>query len=240
MNIVKRCFLTATAAFALYGAQAQTADELINKHIEAIGGKEKLSAINAVRMTSTVQVMGNEAPSTTTVVNGKGYRSESEFGGQKMVQVVTDKGGWAINPFAGGEDPQPMPEEQYKASQANIYVVPFLNYAANGYKVELQGQEKVGEVNAFKLKMTSKDNVAATYYIDPATFYIVQMVQTGDMMGQPVEIRAKFSDYKKTDYGFVVPHTVDMNLGDQLSLTTTITKVEVNPQVDAALFEMKK
>ncbi len=221
-------------------AQAQTAEEIIAKHIEATGGKEKLSAINSVRMENTMNVMDNDAASTTVVVNGKGFRTESDFGGQKLIQVVTDKSGWAVNPFGGSAEPTAMPDEQYKAGVSQLYIVPFLNYTARGEKAELLGKEKVGSVDAFKLKLTSKDNVASTYYIDPTTYYIVQSTRSADMGGQTVNVTTIFSDFKKSDYGWVTPQTTQVNFGDQFSMTAKVKKIEVNVPVDASVFEMKK
>jgi len=239
MKLVKICLLSLTALVGAI-AQAQTADEIITKHIEATGGKEKLAAINSIRLENTMNVMDNDAASTTVVVNGKGYRSESDFGGQKLIQVVTDKGGWAVNPFGGSAEPAAMPDDQYKAGVSQLFIVPFLNYASRGEKAELLGKEKVGNVEAFKIKLTSKDNVASTYYIDPATYYVVQSVRSADMGGQMVNVTTSFSDFKKSDYGWVVPQTTQVNFGDQFSMTAKVKKMEINVPVDAAVFEMKK
>ncbi|MEP6725911.1 MAG: hypothetical protein ABJC98_08855, partial [Bacteroidota bacterium] len=81
---------------------AQTADEIVNKHIDAIGGKDKIKQITSVYLEGTTQVMGNENPTTITILNGKGYKSESDFNGQKAIQSYTDKGGWSVNPMGGG------------------------------------------------------------------------------------------------------------------------------------------
>jgi hypothetical protein len=129
-------------------------------------------------MECTTEAMGSQGPSTTTILNGKGFRNESEFNGQKVVRVYTDKGGWAINPFAGTNDPQALPDDQYKAGQDQIYVEPFFNYKDRGSKAELLGQEKVGDVNAYKIKLTNKDSSATTYYLDPSSYYITQVVTT--------------------------------------------------------------
>ena len=239
MKLVKLCLLSLTALFGA-AVHAQTADEIITKHIDATGGKDKLAAINSIRLENTMNVMDNDAASTTIVLNGKGYRSESDFGGQKLIQVVTDKGGWAVNPFGGSAEPAAMPDDQYKAGVSQLFIVPFLNYAARGEKAELLGKEKVGNVDAYKLKLTSKDNVASTYYIDPATYYIVQSVRSADMGGQMVNVTTSFSDFKKSDYGWVVPQSTQVNFGDQFSMTAKVKKMEINVPVDAAVFEMKK
>ena len=236
MKIVKHCLALFVACTGLVAAHAQTVDEIINKNIEAMGGKSNIDKIKSVYYENSMEAMGNSGPSTLTILNGKGYRLEFEINGQKMVQVYTaDKGGWAINPFGGGTDPQPMPEDQYKGGKDQIDIGgPLYNYAAKGNKVELLGKED----SAYKIKETNKDNVVTTYYIDPTTYYIKKAVQTGSMMGQDVEITRTPSNYKKTDFGVVIPYTIDISFGGQFSLTTTVKKVEFNKDVDPKIFEM--
>ncbi len=240
MQFVKTAFLAAAAMAVTYGAHAQTADELIAKHVAALGGMDKIKGINSMVMKTTIEVMGNEAEGTTTLLTGKGFRAEANIMGNQMVQVVTDKGGWAINPMGGG-NAEPMPEEQYKAAKDQLDIAgPLVNYAAKGNKVELLGREKVGSVEAYKLKLTTTDGSDATLYLDPTTFLILQSVKKMNMMGQDLDMTVSFNDYKKTDYGFVMPHTLSTDFGGQFQLTTKVTKVDVNTPVDAKIFEMPK
>jgi outer membrane lipoprotein-sorting protein len=237
MKILKYCLLLILTVRGVIPAQAQTVDDIINKHVDAIGGKDKLSQIKSLYAESSVQVMGNEAPSTLTILNGKGYKMESEPNGQKMVQCYTDKGGWMINPFAGGSDAQALPGDLYKANEDQIYVGgPLVNYASKGNKVELQGKEDGG----YKIKVTNKDSAESTFYIDPSTYYITKQVQKGNMMGQEMEITRTYSNYTKTDFGYVMPYTTEISYGGQFSLTSTVKKVEINKDVDPKIFDMPK
>jgi hypothetical protein len=239
MKNVKFYLLSIIAAFAMFTASAQTADDIINKHIDAVGGRANISKINSIYEEGTMQVMGNEAPNTITILNGKGYKSETDFNGSKIVNTITDKGGWMINPMAGATDATALPADQYKNLKEQLYVGgPLLNYAANGFKAELIGQEKVGTVNAYKIKLTSKDSTETTYFIDPTTYYLIKAVRHGNAMGQEVEITATFSNFQKTDAGYTMPFTTDLDFGGQFQLSTTFKKVEINKPVDPKIFDM--
>lgn len=229
------------AAFLTIGfAKAQSADEIVSKHIEAIGGKEKLAQMTSLYIESTTEVMGNESASKTTILNGKGFKNESDFNGQKIVQAVSDKGGWAINPFGGSSAPVSLPDEQYKAGEDQIFLPDALfDYAAHGAKVDLQGQEMVGNVNAYKLKFTNKDNGETTYYIDPASWYIIQAVKKGMAMGQEITVTSGFSNYKKTDFGVYWPYSLNLDMG-QFALKVNVKSVEVNKAIDPSVFDMPK
>ncbi|HEY0432244.1 MAG TPA: hypothetical protein VGC95_00140 [Chitinophagaceae bacterium] len=237
---IYKLLLLAVCSFAVNQVLAQNVDDIISKHLDAVGGKDKLGAVKSIKMEGTAEFMGQSAPTSTIILVGKGFRNESEFQGKKVVRVYTDKGGWTINPFAGSDDPQALPDEQYKAGAGQIYVEPFYEYAARGSKAELAGQEKVGDVNAYKIRLTSKDSSVQTFLIDPSTYYIVQVQTTTSMMGQDMQVKSTLSDFKKTDSGIVMPYTIDLAIGDQFSMTSKLNKVDINQPVDSAIFEMKK
>lgn len=217
--------------------KAQTADEVIAKYIDAIGGKANLSKITSVYTESAVEVMGSESPSKTILLNGKGVKTISDFGGQKMVQCFTDKGGWMINPMGGSSEPVDLSAEEYNASKSQIYVDVLSDYAARGYKVELAGNENVGNVNTLKLKVTSPENVTTFYYIDPSTNYAIKMSTSANMMGQPVNVSILLSDYQKTEQGIALPFKTEIDYGGQFGLIIKTKKVEFNKPVDPAIFE---
>jgi hypothetical protein len=237
MNMVKTglTFLLAVTSFIV--VRSQTADEIVNKYVDAMGGKDKLEQVKTVYVTNSTQVMGNETASTSQMINGKAFRLDFEMNGQKSTQVYTaDKGGWQINPFMGATTAQPIPDDVYKQSKGQIYFSPFYNYAARGLKVELLGKDG----DAYKLKFTNTDSVETIAYVDAATYYLTKITRQATMMGQNLELTVTFSNFKKTDFGITVPFTTEINYGGQFVITNNINKIEFNKTIDPAVFEMPK
>jgi len=232
-------FLMAVTCVSISQAQttAATADDVVNKYVDAIGGKDKLQQMKTKYMESTSLVMGNEGPSTVNIIDNTGYKIVSEVNGQTFIQVFTDKGGWQVNPFAGATTPTPLPDDLYKQGKSALDITgPLFNYAAKGNKVELLGKEG----NDYKLKVTLKDSIELTVYIDGTTYYLTKLVTTAAMMGQTMEVTSTFSNFKKDDMGLVFPYTVEISYGGQFNITTNVKKIEINKTIDPAIFEMPK
>ena len=221
--------------FALPG-MSQTAEEIVGRHIDALGGKEKLGQLKTIHIQSDIEVMGNNAPMELHIVDGKAMKSVVNFNGSEIIQVVTDTSGWSVNPMMGSSEPTAMQKEQYEASRSQIFIAgPLFDYEARGNKVELLGKEN----NLYKLKVTNQTPFSSTYFIDPETYYITKAIIQGNVQGQTVEITSDFSQYRKTDIGFVMPFESNIDYG-QFQIHNTVKKVDINQEVDPKIFQMAK
>lgn len=227
--------LLGLAAITTSALSAQTVDEIISKHIVAIGGKEKLSQVKSLYTENSVEVMGSSVPQKEYLIEGKGYKAEVDFNGAHIISCYTDKGGWTLNPMAGATDAQAMPDALYKSGKPQIYLAGALvDYAAKGYKAELMGTDG----GSFKIKITGDGN-ETYYFIDPTTYYLTKSIVKGEIMGQAVEVITVYSDHKKTDFGIVLPYTKSVDMG-MLQIAQKVDKVEVNKEIDPKIFEIPK
>ena len=157
----------------------------------------------------------------------------SGINGSKIIQVYTDKGGWSVNPFAGSSDPTPMPDEQYQTGKDDIWIGgALLNYKANGYTAELLPKDG----NNYPIKITAGKNVS-TYYIDGSTYLVNKVATTASMQGQTADVTTTLSDYRKTDFGYLTPYKIDVDLG-QIQLGYVVKSITVNQAVDPKIFDM--
>lgn len=232
MKTYKTFTLTAMFLLTAVYASAQTADEIIAKYLQAIGGKDQISKINSLYIEGNMEVMGMSGPMKTTTLSGKGYKQEMEIMGSVRTTCFNDKAGWSISSGSA----EAMPEAQYNAGKGQIFIgAPFVFYAEKGYKAELLGNEAVESVNAYKIKLTAPDSTSVIYYFDPATGYLIKTVQQSEMQGQMVESTITYSDYRQTD-GYTQPYKMVTNYAGMIDITNTVTKVEVNKAIDESVF----
>jgi hypothetical protein len=236
MKTLRKHSLFVLAALALAATcRAQTAEEIINKSIDAVGGKDAIAAVKSIVYNQTLEVMGNEVSTVTTIVAGKGFKSETDFQGTKIITVMTDHGGWGVNPMMGQATPTALPDDQVKQSAGRLNIVPLLGWSTNGGKLELQGKDTAD----YKIHLTNTVGTDVVYYINQKTYLLDKSDITANANGQTAVITMHYGDYRKTDAGLLVAYSWVQDL-PQMSLTFTTKSVDINKPVDPTFFDMPK
>jgi outer membrane lipoprotein-sorting protein len=228
------------AGLAGAAVQAQTADEIINKNLTARGGKDKIKAVQAARMTGKMLMgQGMEAPFVMEVARPNKMRMEFTIQGMTGVQAFDGKSGWAVMPFMGKKDPEAMSADDAKqaADQADMDGV-LVDYKEKGHQVEYAGKEDVEGTPAHKLKVTKKNGDVVNVYIDTESYMEIKDAGKTKVRGQEIEGETTFGDFKTVD-GLVFPFSIEQKAkGMPGGMTMSISKIEVNPKLEDSRFVM--
>ena len=232
---MKKLQLSILAIASLLNIQtinAQTVDEVVNKHIEAMGGKEKLLSLKTLKMEGTMNAMGQDVAITLTKSHLVGQRVDISVMGMTGYQLNTPTQGMGFMPFGGQTEPKAWPEEQVKSSFPQLDLQgTFVNYKEKGTQLELQGKETTEGEECNKIKATFKNGTITTYFISTKTNYIVKTSGMRNIGGEEKEISTVFSNYKPTAEGYIFANTTVTTNGE-----INYEKIEVNKPVDEKLF----
>jgi outer membrane lipoprotein-sorting protein len=236
----KTLFLAALLLSASF-VQAQNADEIVAKHLAAIGA-ESWAKINSIKMEANIAsdaAAGMTITWNMTAAREKAARMDVSVMGMNQVVVVNGDKGWATNPFAGQNDPEPMTADQVESMKEMTDIDGALvGYKEKGYTVEYVGTEDVEGTEAIKIKINKGKKIEYTFF-DPATYYEIKNVDVEEVDGKTMESATLFSNYKTQD-GITLPFTMQQLGGGMGNSTITLTNVTFNPSVDDAIFEMPK
>ena len=236
---MKKYFVHAllVAAFmsSSFTGTTQTADEIIDKYITAIGGKENWKKINSLKMEGNIQVQGLEIPFTMQAVNGKGLRTDGEFQGNFFIDIITPTKGWSQNPMAGKATLQPLSDDELKDRVDELDLQgAFVDYKEKGSVVEFLGKDEEDGNDYFKVKLTTKNKNETTYFFDTKTYLVYKQESISKQQGQEMKMVVKTLDYQTIDGGVKMPFKTD-----QGQMVLAAKKFIVNGAIDDKIFSDK-
>jgi outer membrane lipoprotein-sorting protein len=218
---------------SISSAFSQTADEVIAKYVDAIGGKQKWNSLNSLRVEGQIEVQGISIPFTMNAVQNKGNRTDAEFQGAKIIEIVTPTAGWSLNGLQGQSALQPMSEEDLKSKVDGIEIQDQLvDYAAKGHTVELLGKDEADGNEYFKLKVVTKLGIEKVHFIDTKSYLIYKTETTNKANGQEVKQEVKFLDYQTMENGIKMAFKQETG-----AMILVFKKISINPVIDESLFK---
>src|SRR5882724_11359814 len=229
--------LAAASCLSVY-AHGQTADELVQKNIQAKGGIEKIKAIKSIRLLGKLDGGGGFSAATLQENQRPNLLRETlSLQGMTAIQAYDGSTGWQIQPFGGHKDPQLMGEDDLRDLLLDAdFDGPLVDYKEKGNTIEFLGHDVVDGDDALRLKVTLKNGDIIYYYLDPDTFLEIRKEIQQTIRGSIRERIVDLGSYKPVGgvmYPFSIAQGSKSNPGSQ---TFTVVKMEVDVAVDPADF----
>src|SRR6185295_14917092 len=124
---------------------AQTADEIIARYIQTVGGIDRIHSIRTLHRTGKFTGSGGfEAVYAEENRRPNLVRQDFILQGMTGVTAFDGKNGWKIEPWEGKKDPEPLGEEELKGIvEDSDFDGPLVDWQQKGNKVEYIGTEPV-------------------------------------------------------------------------------------------------
>jgi hypothetical protein len=226
---------------------AQTADDVIEKHLAAMGGREALGKLTSRKGIGTVSIATPEVELAGSVeIYAKAPNKSralltldlSALGApEPMVidQRFDGTAGIAMNSLQGDSA---ITGNQLDNMKNNFFPTALLNYKQHGMKAELLPNETIGGKEFVVLQMTPTTGSVSKTYLDPQTWLAVRSTAriSSPEVGE-LEQTSEMSDYRTID-GVKVAFKV-VNTTPIQAVTITLTTIEHNVVVDDAMFSIK-
>jgi hypothetical protein len=220
-------------------AAAQSADELVQKNIEAKGGLERIKALKSVRMTGRFDGGGGfQAEVGQENMRPNLVRETFSLQGMTAVQAYDGSAGWQIRPFGGRKEPQLLGEDDMRDLLIDAdFDGPLVDYKEKGNTVEYLGHDIVDGDDALRLKVTLKNGDIVYYYLDPDAFIEIRKEVQEFIRGQVRETVTDLGSYKPVA-GVMFPFSVSSGPKNDPTNRQTVTyeKIEANVPLDNSLF----
>lgn len=208
-----------------------TAEQVIDKYIAAIGGKEAVSKIEDVSMTMSTEVQGRALQIMNRKKAPNRFSMVISMMGNEVMKQTSDGTKVAVGGMQGNST---LEGKEAKAAILTGSLFPELHYAENGVKSTLTGTEKVNGKDAYKVVNTTSDGITWSDFYDVATGLKAQTVITQKTPAGDQTATVGYSDYKETN-GVKFPRTLSQNLGP-VQMALTVDQLDVNKGLKDADF----
>ncbi len=220
----------------------QTAQDVLNKLIDAMGGRKALEAVKDTTVTGTAEVVQYGISASITMYQKEPNKLRIDIdiaaAGMTITQAFDGQKGWWTNPQTGATEELPAAMAKDILHQA-LGNDSFLNPKKLGITYALKPKAKIEDKDYIVLEQTLADGHKTTMYLDPATYLPYKTTSlAADLTGAEVETESYLTDYKKVG-GLMVAHTIRNLQNGAEAQRVSIASVTYNTNLDDALFTMK-
>jgi outer membrane lipoprotein-sorting protein len=218
---------------------AQTAEEIIQKMIEATGGKEAIESVDDSIVKGTIDLTDAGYSGEITIYKKEPdkMRLDVELMGMVITQAYDGNLAWWTNPQTGATEEMP-PTETDSMKRDALPRDAIFNMEKYGITLDYKGKEQIDGKEHYVIDQTYADGFKITIYLDSATYLVTKskgMIESG---AGEVEFEQVASDYKKVK-GLMTAHTITTYVNGVESRVIKITEIQYNTGLEDSLFSME-
>lgn len=231
MRRVLSAFLVALLVAFSAKAQNPSAEQLVDKYIQAIGGAQKWKAVKSMKLTVTLRTQGIDLLGLVQATADGKQRMEFTFNGAKLIRAYDGATAWTFDQFSGMTAPAKLEGEAAADLTDEEFLDEFIDYRKKGATIAYLGQEEYEGLPYHKLAKKEKNGEQAIFLFDEETGLLLLKRETSDTG----VTETQYQDYAKVS-GLTMPMKVIGKSGGQILQSFVINKTEFDVDMPADLF----
>jgi hypothetical protein len=219
-------------------AQDASAQTILDQHLAAIGGTERLKALGSLRIAGRQVLMpaSLELPMVIEQRRPNLQRVELTVQGMTEVQTFDGRTGWIKTPWAANKEAVPMRPDEVKALSERDFDTPYLGWQAKGWQADYLGSLTQEGRNLQRVQLTIDTSQSIIGTFDAKTFMELQRERVYRELGNETRVVTVFSDYREVQ-GLRFPFLIISRAayrGGRMKLL--VDRIEIEPQLPEQRF----
>lgn len=211
-----------------------TAAKVLDNYLAAIGGEEKIRAIQDVKMVMKADMQGRELQITSVKKAPNKSKQEVTMGGMAVMSSVYNGTDASMNSMG---QKAPIDEKMKKDMAFEAAIISELTIKDMELSAELIGVESIEGSNAYAVEVTKPSGSKTTYYYDAESGLRVRTSETIQTPQGEMVQESDLSEYKEVD-GVKFPFTITLPMGP-MKMTANAESIELNTGIEDSEFAVE-
>ena len=222
----------ATRALPSHPASQSTVEAILQKHIEALGGREKLESIKTRHIVAQrVEPNGQSEPEELWQTTGGQSRMETRYGNVVVVEVFDGKETWkSVN-----DRMIDLKLDEVEQIRREALVAWGLNLESIRSMLEYKQVEQIGDRIAHLIVRKTSGNLDERLYFDVESGLLIRRICSVPTVLGAFEYQVEYNDYQVMS-DFLQPTKIRFAVPN-VTWTRQVISVEINPDINSTLFQ---
>jgi predicted Zn-dependent peptidase len=197
---------------------------LLDKVVNAFGGKAALATIKDIQLKGNATVMGQSLDMAQTIISPNNTVITMSMGGMAITKQSVIDGNYKV--LQQGME-APINDEIKESLNESAHLVPEELYANSGYQIAIVGAEKIDGKDAIDVEITTPSGKKSHRFYDAATFLLVKTTKTQPGPGGTNALVQQFYKNYQVQNGVQVAVEQLIDMG-QVKINVKYTDIKVN------------
>lgn len=217
---------------------AQTLEDIIKKHLEAMGHEQLLEKNSIISRGKIVQGE-NEIPFISYNKRPNKFRMDGAIYEYTFIQAFDGEIGWVLNPMMGINSPQELPPSEV----ANLRFQSdfdgfFHNYKEKDHTLKYIGIEEVFGLDTYVILLTKASGDSMHIYIDAENYQTLKTRAKASVGNEIKYIENIFSNYQSID-GILSAYDVETQVEGQTLSQLIYESYDYTTEIPDSIFTMQ-